>query len=255
MSNGATESGGRINAAALKRLLADQASAMGIPLTPLQLDQFSIYAAELVKWSQRINLTAILAPEEIVAKHFLDSLAPLDQFTEGQNVLDIGTGAGFPGLPLKLCRPTLSMTVIDGSRKKINFVSHLIRTLALPDINALQVRSENLRTDDKHRQAYDTVVSRAVCSLAELVVRAADFVKPDGRILAWKATRADEEIADLTRCSDNPAVAGGRRLKIHQKPYELPGFEQRRALVIVQLSEPNSGIENKVVREMHQKKR
>lgn len=235
MSIRATESGDHINPVVWKRLVADKASAMGIPLSFLQIDQFSIYAAELVKWSQRINLTAILAPEEIVSKHFMDSLAALDQFTGGQNVLDLGTGAGFPGLPLKLCHPSLSMTVIDGSRKKINFVSHLIRTLALQDINAFQIRSEILRTDKKHRQAYDAVVSRAVCSLTELVARAIDFLKPDGRILAWKAARADEEIAALMDSAENPALSGGRCLKTHLKAYELPGFAGKRSLVIVQL--------------------
>lgn len=233
MSAKADKSGNGLDTIAWRQMFADNASAMGIPLTPLQIEQFTIYAEELIKWSRRFNITAIVAPDEIVAKHFMDSLSAADRFAQGQRVLDIGTGAGFPGLPLKLHHPSLSMTVIDGSRKKINFVSHLIRRLALQDICAIQIRSEQLRSDAAHLQVYDAIVSRALCPLSQLVEQAIQFIKPDGRILAWKGARAGEEIEDLRAAANRNKAFSGRAMRIEHKAYQLPGFSEKRSLVIV----------------------
>lgn len=237
MSTKESEPGNNFNPPAWEQLLEDCASTMGIHLSTRQVIQFSTYASELIKWSRRMNLTAILAPDAIVAKHFIDSLAAIDLFKGQQTVLDIGTGAGFPGLPLKLYHPSLSIVLIDGSRKKVNFVTHLIRLFALQDISVYQVRSEILSADKNHRQAYDVVVSRAVCSLVELVSQTIDFVKPQGRILAWKSARVDQEIAELlSRTKADGLVGGGSaRLSIQQKKYVLPGFEEQRSLVIVNI--------------------
>ena len=217
------------------QLMRQKASMMGIQLSPHQLEQFAFYAQELVKWSRKINLTAIDGPEAIIAKHFLDSLAAAGQIADGDRLLDIGTGAGFPGVPLKLLRPSLALTVIDGSRKKINFVSHLVRTLSLNDILAIQTRSEQLQMDKLHRNAYDVVVSRAMSGLKEFVRQAAAFIKPDGRILAWKGARAEAEINELRHTVDSIEGIEKEGLKINTTDYELPGFEEKRCLVIVRL--------------------
>ena len=209
------------------RMLQRKASEIGTFLTPQQIDQFSVFAGELVKWSGRINITAIVDPEEVVVKHFLDSLAAVSHLKSGDRVLDIGTGAGFPGLPLKLVNPSVRMTLIDGSRKKISFVTHQIRTLGLGGIDALQIRSEQLCRDPLHRHAYDVVLCRALSSLAAFVEQALKFTKPRGRILAWKGARAEVEISELQ------AAVGAGRLKIEKRPYKLPGLAEGRCIVVV----------------------
>lgn len=249
MNPSETEPGKKRSTPSWKQMFENSTATMGIHLTSQQVEQFSIYATELVKWSRRMNLTAIVAPDEIVAKHFMDSLAAFDLFNDRQTVLDMGTGAGFPGLPLKLYRPSLSMVLIDGSRKKVNFVSHLIRLLALNEVRAIQIRSEKLSSDNFHRHAYDVVVSRAVCSLAELIPQTIAFVKPQGRILAWKAARVEQEIAELLSLTEADGLAGGdgTRLAITQKKYDLPGLEEQRSLVIVNLKGMQGHEENKGV--------
>jgi 16S rRNA (guanine527-N7)-methyltransferase len=208
---------------------------MGVHLNAHQIAQLAFYADELLKWSRKINLTAIKAPTDIVVKHFLDSLAAADQVADADRLLDIGTGAGFPGLPLKLMHPSLAVTVIDGSRKKISFVSHLIGSLALDGIRALQTRSEALCRQDAHRGAYDVVVSRALSDLAGFVRQAIGFVRPGGRLLAWKGGRADAEIGALLNAPWNTDGIDRERLKLEKIDYRLPGLEEKRCLVSIKI--------------------
>jgi 16S rRNA (guanine527-N7)-methyltransferase len=217
------------------RLISQNAIPMGLNLSSHQIAQFAFYAEELLKWSAKTNLTAIKAPADIVVKHFLDSLAAADQFADGDRLLDIGTGAGFPGVPLKLWRPSLSVTVIDGSRKKISFVSHLIRSLALDGIRALQTRSEDLRRQEAHRGAYEVVVSRAVSDLEGFVRQAVAFVKPGGRLLAWKGGRADAEIGSFLDAPGNMRGIDRQLLGFEKIDYHLPGLEEKRCLVSIKI--------------------
>ena len=228
----------RSNKVPWAELIREKASLAGLTLSTRQTDQFSLYAQELVKWSRKINLTAIDGPEAIVVKHFLDSLAAADQLTGGERLLDIGTGAGFPGVPLKLVHPSLSVTVIDGSRKKISFVTHLIRTLSLAGISAAQIRSELLSKDELHRNAYDVVVSRALSDLESFFHHAFDFVRPGGRILAWKSARVDEEIKSFWIAAEEKERIGREMLETKKIEYALPGFEEKRCLVSIRVNGP-----------------
>jgi len=217
------------------QLMIQNATRMGLHLSSHQIESFSFYADELVKWSHKINLTAIKDPAAIVVKHFLDSLAATDLVADSDRLLDIGTGAGFPGVPLKLMRPSLAVTVIDGSRKKINFVSHLIRSLELDGIRAVQMRSEDLARLGAHRGAYEVVTSRALSALDGFVRQAIAFVKPGGRILAWKGERADAEIGVFLAKTGTIGGIGRERLELEKIDYHLPGLGEKRCLVRIKI--------------------
>jgi 16S rRNA (guanine527-N7)-methyltransferase len=166
-------------------LLAKGACAFGLELDPRQIQAFRLYREELARWSARTNLTALRDPEEIVREGFLDSLACL-QFTlpESSRVLDIGSGAGFPAIPLKLVRPSLQITLVEASRKKTTFLRHIVRSLALQDVRVLQRRAEDLATDPSEQGKYDFVLARAVSPLPQAAQLAAPFLRQGGVFLA-----------------------------------------------------------------------
>jgi 16S rRNA (guanine527-N7)-methyltransferase len=122
------------------QVIVDGARAFGLDLDSRHTDRFAAHAAELLHWNKTINLTTITDPYEVAVKHFVDSLAPAELISPGANLLDIGSGGGFPGLPLKVVIPSLSITLVDASRKKVNFLKHVIRTLKLKGIEALHIR-------------------------------------------------------------------------------------------------------------------
>ncbi len=222
--------------AAWSQLLVEGAASMSLTLDPWQIGAFSRYALELIAWSRRFNLTAVTAAEDIAVRHFLDSMAGADLIGERHRVLDVGTGAGFPGLPLKLLLPSLPMTLIDAARKKTSFVSHVIRSLNLKGVEALQARCEQLADEPGHHRGYDVVVSRALSALTPLVRLALPLVKQEGRIVAWKSGRAEPEITDLEDFAAALRAIGGPSLQIGRKAYSLPGIEAARQLVIVSVS-------------------
>jgi 16S rRNA (guanine527-N7)-methyltransferase len=166
-------------------LLARGAFALGIHLDPCQVQAFRLYREELARWSLRTNLTALRDPEEIVREGFLDSLACL-QFAlpEASFVLDIGSGAGFPAIPLKIVRPTLQLTLVEASRKKSTFLRHILRRLALRNVRLLQCRAEDLAADPEEQGKYDFVLARAVSPLPQAAQLAAPFLRPGGLFLA-----------------------------------------------------------------------
>ena len=161
-------------------LIIEGAAAFDIDLNHRQTRQFATHAAELVRWNQKINITAITDPFEVAVKHVLDSL-PAARFISGDAILlDIGSGGGFPGLPLKVLMPSLSVTLIDASRKKVSFLKHVIRTLKLDNIEALHIRAEDLANDPLYRNRFNVIISRAVSSL-ELFRRCLLYTSPSPR--------------------------------------------------------------------------
>jgi 16S rRNA (guanine527-N7)-methyltransferase len=144
-------------------LLARGAESLGLRLEPSGLAAFRLYCDELARWSARLNLTALRTPEEVVREGILDSLACLPLIPPGPlRVVDIGSGAGFPALPLKLVRPDLSVTLVEASRKKATFLSHMARSLALTEVRVVRARAEALATDPREAGGYDLGLARAV---------------------------------------------------------------------------------------------
>ena len=129
------------------RLIIEGAGAFGIDLKHHHTDQYAIHARDLVQWTKKINITSITDPFEIAVKHFLDSIAPAPLIPPGAALLDVGSGGGFPGIPLKVLIPSLTVTLVDASRKKVSFLKHVIRTLALDNINAIHYRAEDLAAE------------------------------------------------------------------------------------------------------------
>ena len=154
------------------RLIRRAAEALGVTVDRRISDQFEAHAVEMLAWNRKVNLTAITEPREMALKHFVDSLAPLPHLKPGRRLLDIGSGAGFPGIPLKIVLPSLDVTLIDAARKRAHFMRHVIRLLKLKHIGAHHLRSEDLARDARGAPFYDVIVSRAFSSL-ELFFRAA----------------------------------------------------------------------------------
>jgi len=201
---------------------------MGLLLAQDQIDQFVAYGKELVEWKNYINLTAITDPLEIAVKHFLDSLAPLPFIPPESSVLDIGSGGGFPGIPLKVVNPDLRITLVDASRKKVVFQKHIIRILKLNEIDAYHVRAEDFIKDVlQDKRGYDVVISRAFAKLDDFIRQASAFVPERGIIIAMKGKRIGVEIKEL----ESSNTLDGRELTL--KEYALPYLNLKRYLVVI----------------------
>lgn len=215
--------------AAAHTLLSETAASWGLPLSAAQLAQFATYAAELQHWNQRINLTAITDPTQIVLRHFLDSLACACHWGDTpRSLVDIGSGAGFPGIPLKLACGHLHLTLIESVGKKATFLQHIVDTLGLQDVSIVQARAEAVGRDPQQRERYDVATARAVSSLRVLAEYALPLLRIEGRLLAPKGASIDEELQEAA-----PALARlGGRIQA-SAPVRLPALEDRTMVVIV----------------------
>jgi 16S rRNA (guanine527-N7)-methyltransferase len=208
-------------------LIIDGAQDLGIEIDEHAAAQFSIHAIELVKWSRKINLTSITQPSDIAVKHFIDSLAPAQFIPENARLLDIGSGGGFPGIPLKILKPSVSGMLIDGVRKKVNFLKHLLRTLKLEDIEACQVRAENVIKQAAFLNSFDVIISRALSSLSLFVKMALPLMAARGTIIAMKG-EVDAFELDQVRLD-----APKDRYQIEIKKYRLGSMHAQRSLVMI----------------------
>jgi 16S rRNA (guanine527-N7)-methyltransferase len=169
----------------------------GLELNEIQLSQFERYAEMLVEWNAtRMNLTRLTTPSEIAVKHFLDSLAVLTvtKIKIGARMIDVGTGAGLPGLALKIARPDLILTLLDSTAKKLTFCRAVADELGLTDVTILHARAEQAGRELGHATAYDVALARAVAPLETLLPWCAPFVKPGGLLVALKGVSVDEEM-------------------------------------------------------------
>lgn len=207
------------------------AHAFDVTLTTAQCDAFETYYRELVAWNARVNLTAITDRNEVFVKHFLDSLSVAPYVRAARRVLDIGTGAGFPGVPLKIALPHLNVTLLEATGKKVAFLQHIVTQLELRDITILHARAEEAAHDAAHRAQYDAVVARAVASLATLCEYALPFLRHGGIFIAQKGVAVDEEVRVSARARE---VLGGRLREV--VPVQLPGLEPRHLVIIEKIS-------------------
>lgn len=214
-------------------LLVSGARELNISLTDSQLIAFETYYRELIDWNQRFNLTAITNREGVLVRHFLDSLScmkalPWSGLTVGARLIDVGAGAGFPGVPLKIICPGIRLTLIEATRKKVHFLEHLVRALGLQDVTTIHGRAEELGHNPDHRERYDWALARAVAEMPTLVEYLLPFVRVGGAMLAQKGEAAAGEVHD----ADSAILTLGGRVR-RLVPVELRGLAETRYLVIV----------------------
>ena len=212
------------------KILAQAASEYSVELTEEQLDSFSKYFETLVEWNEKINLTAITDPQEVAIKHMIDSLSCYDEeiFKNGSTIIDVGTGAGFPGLPLKIFRPDLKLTLFDSLNKRILFLKAVAEELKISNIEFVHSRAEDGGKNRKYREKYDIAVSRAVARLNVLCEWCLPFVRVGGFFIALKGSRYSEEVNDATGALRH---LGGEIAKIEK--IKLPGLDDVRAVVYI----------------------
>jgi 16S rRNA (guanine527-N7)-methyltransferase len=203
---------------------------VGISLSPRQLACFDRYEQELVEWNERFNLTAIRDSEGIRVKHFLDSLTCwlVMKDSPPARLIDIGTGAGFPGIPLKIIHPNMQLTLVESVGKKAEFCRHTAQTLGLDHVEVLQARAEELGLNRKYRECYDWVVARAVANLNTLAEYLLPLTRLGGAILAQKGETGPAEV----HAAEHAIQLLGGRLRILQK-VNLPGIVEDRYLIVI----------------------
>lgn len=209
----------------LLEILKQGSLELGVSLSDAQLASFLKYLRELQAWNKKINLTSITEEKDIIIKHFLDSLTSA-RFLSGVNtLLDIGSGGGFPGLPLKIAIPSLKITLMDSVEKKVHFIRHMIRTLDLKGTNAISGRVESPELIHKLTGAFDCVTSRAFAELEAFVTLGAPYVRPGGMLLAMKGPSVEEEMSAMG------PVNGFSAPEVHE--IEVPFSGRKMSLVIM----------------------
>ena len=204
------------------------AAGYGIELSEKQLEQFNRYYELLVEWNKVMNLTAITEPHEVAVKHMIDSLTAYDAslFTEGATVIDVGTGAGFPGLPLKIFAPGIKLTLMDSLNKRVRFLQTVVDELGLQEVACVHARAEEGARNKAYREQFDIAVSRAVARLPILAEYCLPFVRRGGHFLALKGMQYQEEEQEAVKAIK---VMGGSETQT--RPVKLPGLEDVRAVI------------------------
>lgn len=214
----------------MKELAQQVYNLLGIQLAPTQLDALKQYEQELIAWNKLVNLTAIRDQEQIRAKHFLDSLTCLRVMrdTPMERVIDVGTGAGFPGLPLKIIYPAMELTLVESVGKKVDFCRHIVTRLELEGVEVIPKRAEAVGRMPAHRQQYDWAIARAVAILPVLVEYLLPLTRIGGNTLAMKGESAPAEAQDAEYAI---RLLGGHLRKL--VPVTLPSVVEERYLVVV----------------------
>jgi len=212
-----------------RRVVTEGASALAIEVTGDQARAMGVHARLLLEWNRITNLTAITDPMEVAVKHYVDSLAAVLWIGGAVRILDAGSGGGFPGIPLKILRPDLSVTLVDSVRKKVSFLKHAIRTVGLEGLEAVHGRLEALGESPSYRGCFDMVVCRAFSSLETFAERTADFLAPGGSLLALKGPQADHPLE--TEKNGSTIRLDSRSFAIQVHHYQLPMSDSQRRVV------------------------
>lgn len=212
--------------------LKNLSSKLDIALSDEQIEQFQIYYEMLIETNKVMNLTAITQLDEVVTKHFLDSIALANVYQIIKNkelkIIDLGTGAGFPGIPLKIAFPQLQVTLMDSLNKRVKFLNSVIDELSLVNIDAIHGRAEEMARKTEYRQQYDLCVSRAVANLSTLTEYCLPFVKVDGMFISYKSSNIEDE---LNLSLNAIKILGGKLTEV--KKLSLPESDIERSFVMI----------------------
>jgi len=211
---------------------------LGVKLHPAQLEQFAVYYTELVDWNNRFNLTAITGYDEVQLKHFCDSLTVVLAFEtsdtgKNRKIIDIGTGAGFPGVPLKIALPEIRLTLLESTAKKVVFLEHLVAKLGLTGVEIITGRAEDAAHEKRYREKFDVVLSRAVSPLPTLAELCLPFCAVGGRFIAHKKGDISDELASAAKAI---RLMGGILREI--KKIETEELADNRCLVVIDKASP-----------------
>ena len=201
---------------------------LNLTLTEEQIEKFYNYMNLLIEWNKKINLTAIVEPKDIILKHFIDSLTIEKYIKKGETIIDVGTGAGFPGIPLKIAREDLKITLADSLNKRINFLNEVINKLDLKNIETIHTRAEELGKNKKYREKFDIATSRAVANMSTLSEYLIPFIKVKGRCICMKSSDIDTELENAKKAIN---ILG---CKIESKDkFDLPNSDLGRSVIIL----------------------
>ena len=207
--------------------LDENITKMNINLSNSELEKFYKYKELLIEWNSKINLTAIVDDIDIINKHFVDSII-INKYVNKEKVIDIGTGAGFPGIPLKIINDKLEVTLLDSLNKRVNFLNIVINELNLNNIEAIHGRAEEVFKNKKYREMYDIATSRAVAQLNVLVEYMLPAVKVGGTCICMKGNNIKEE---LDKSSEAIKVLGGKLEKVEE--FVIPNTDYKRNIIII----------------------
>ena len=208
--------------------MLEKSALIDIQFTVEQLDKFYKYMQMLIEWNEKINLTAITAPDDIILKHFIDSLTILKEISPGAKVVDVGTGAGFPGIPISIMNETIKITLVDSLNKRLIFLQEVIKELKLQNVKIIHARAEEFGQDKKYREGFDVATSRAVANLSTLSEYLIPLVKVNGKCICMKGPDTNEEINQAEKAID---VLGGKIKSV--KEFVLPKSDIKRTIIII----------------------
>ena len=214
------------------RKMQEKSKDLGVSFFVEQLEQFFEYMKLLIEWNEKINLTAITEPDEIILKHFIDSITILKEIKNDARIVDVGTGAGFPGIPLSIMNPTLKITLVDSLNKRLIFLQEVVKKLKLENIEIVHARAEELGQNKKYRESFDVATSRAVANLSTLSEYLIPLVKINGKVISMKAGDTQDEIDGAKKAIK---VLGGKIEKVDE--FNLPQTDIRRTIILIKKEE------------------